>query len=179
VKTKNRLILLTIALIAIVMVATVLAFYLLHSSLPLSSVAGRYLTYYGGNETKMFQVDASSKYGIYNESFHTLYAGDTNKGDPCVIVTLTVRNDYAEEKPSGYFISLTANLYNKEGKVVGWIMTPPPLLGSLFGGIAEFNLESGEKETIDIFLAYNKTIDTKDLDHYGLYVFNIQDAPTP
>ena len=152
---------------------------------PTPTPAGRYLTYYpehltcGGNETKIFLLDASSTYGFYNESFSTLYSGDINKGDACVIVTLTIRNDYAEEKPSGYFISFTASLYNKEGKAVGWIMTPPPLLGSLFGGIAEFNLQSGEKETINIFLAYNKTIDLKDIDHYDLFVFNIQDAPTP
>jgi len=185
VKIKNRLPLLIIILIAVVVMGTVLVFYLSHTSLPRSPVAGRYLTYYpehltyGGNETKIFLLDATSKFGFYNESFSTLFSGDVNKGDPCIIVTLTIRNDYTEEKPNGYFISFTASLYSKEGEVVGWIMTPPPLLGSLFGGIAEFNLQSGEKETINIFLAYNRTIDTRDIDHYDLFIFNIQDAPTP
>jgi hypothetical protein len=81
---------------------------------------------------------------------------------------LTIRNDYAEEEPSGYFISFTASLYSKEGEVVGWIMTPPPLLGSFFGGIAEFNLQSGEKETINIFLAYNKTARAMDKSSGGI-----------
>ncbi|MEM3703472.1 MAG: hypothetical protein QXX79_03505, partial [Candidatus Bathyarchaeia archaeon] len=181
VKIKNRLPLLTIILIVVITMGVIMVFYPSHESLPRGPVVGRYLTYYpehltyGGNETKIFLLDASSKFGFYNESFCARYAGCVNKGDPCLIVALTIRNDYTEEKPRGYFISFTAGLYDKEGKLVGWIMNP----GEFFGGIAEFNLQSGEKATINLFLAYNKTIDAREIDHYDLFIFNIQDLPTP
>lgn len=177
---KNRLLLLAIILIVVVTIGVVLVFYLSSASSPRGSVVGRYLTYYpehltyGGNETKIFLLDASSKFGFYNESFCTRWSC-VNKGDPCLIVTLTIRNDYTEKKPYGYFVSFTAGLYDKDGKLVGWIMNP----GQFFGGIAEFNIQSGETKTVNIFLAYNKTIDKEDIDHYDLFIFNIQDLPTP
>lgn len=183
-RVKRGPILLTVASIVVVLVGAVMALNLFHlfSS---SSATGRYLTYYpehlmyGGNETKIFLLDSSSRYGSYSESFHTMYSGEVNKGDPCVIVSLTIRNDYTEYKPSGYFVSLTAGLYDKDGKVIGGIIQPPSLLGSMIGGFAEFNLQNGETATVNIFFTYDKTVDTKNIDHYDIYVMNIQDAPTP
>jgi len=70
---------------------------------------------------------------------------------------------------------LTAYLYNKDGQIVGRVMTPPPLLGSLHGGFIEVNLETGETIAFDVYVAYDK----QDIDHYELYIFNIGSAPTP
>lgn len=176
-KTKNRLLLLTIVLIAVVILATlVVVVYLPHdSSLRFNPVAGSYLQYERGNETQILLLNASSKYGTYNESF-----GDINKGDPCLIVNITVRSDYPTYIPNAVarVISFSANLYNKEGKIVGSIITPPST-GTSFADFGQVFLESGQKGSINIFLAYNKTIDTKDLDHYDLYVSNITGVPQP
>lgn len=151
----------------------------------------RYLTYYsshyvyGGNETKIFLLTSNARYGSYNQSFQTLYSGEVHEGDACIIINVTIRNDYTKEQPgpdgfpdfpegpfpSGYFISLTAYLYNKEGQVMAEIMTP----GYMYGGFIEVNLETGETATFDIYVAYDK----QDVDHYELYIFNIQALPTP
>lgn len=167
------------------------------SELPANDVTplgAHYLTYYpshltyGGNETKIFLLSANARYGSYNQSFQTLYDGEIHKGDACFKINVTIRNDYTKEQPAlggysdrpddpfpnGYFISLTAQLYNKEGQAVGRVMTPPPLLGSLHGFI-EVNLKTGETATFDIYVAYEK----QDIDHYELYIFNIGPAPTP
>lgn len=191
--------------IAIAVAATVLiAFFATRASSPSTSelfangvtpVSAHYLTYYpshltyGGNETKIFLLSADARYGSYNQSFQTLFGGEVHKGDACFIINVTIRNDYTKEQhgpggysdrpddpfPSGYFISLTAQLYNKEGQAVGRVMTPPPLLGSLQGGFIETSLKTGETTTFDIYVAYEK----QDIDHYELYIFNIGPAPTP
>lgn len=138
-----------------------------------------YLTYYpshltyGGNVTKVLLLDSKLRYGVYEHDFQLqMCEHGVKKGDPCVIVTATIRNDYEEEWPHGYFISLTVYLYNTKGELV-----PAPVMtyGQLFCGMVEVNLRRGETTTVDIYVAYDK----QDIDHYELYIFNIQNAPTP
>lgn len=169
------------ALLVVLGTAAILltAFYIAYIS-GSSSKEKHYLTYYpslldyGGNETKILLLASTAKYDSYKQSFQNL-AGSVNKGDPCFVISATIRNDYTEAKPQGYFVSLTALLYNKEGEVVGRVMSPPPLLGSLHGSYAEVNLGNGETAVFNIYVAYDK----QDVGRYELYVLGIQDAPTP
>lgn len=164
--------------IAIVVAATALiAFFANFISSP-APIGAHYLTYYpshltyGGNETKVLLLDSNIRYGVYDHDFRLLLCDqEVKKGDPCVIVNVTIRNDYSEEWPSGYFISLTAYLYDNEGKTVGRVMT----YGQLHSGMVEVNLKTGQTLTFDIYAYYDK----QDVGRRELYVVNILDTPTP
>ena len=61
--------------------------------------------YQGGVETKVFLVDSQLHYSVYNESFTRSGATGSysiNKGDPCVIINGTIRNDYDQDYYFGY-----------------------------------------------------------------------------
>ena len=140
----------------------------------------RYLTYdpshttHGGKETKVLLLDSSLRYGAYDHDIPQLMLCHhaVNKGDPSVIINVTIRNDYTEEWPLGYQIALAAHLYNTEGKRVGIVMTR----GQLFCGFVEvWKVERGDTVTFDIYVAYGK----QDIEHYELYVHSIQEFPTP
>ncbi len=146
---------------------------------PICKLCKRYLTYYptheyGGNETKVLLLNSDLRYGVYDQDIHQLMGcyHPVAKGDPCVIINVTIRNDYTEKWPAGYQISLTADLYNTEGEKVGTIMNQ----GQLFCGFVEvWKVECGETRTFDIYVDYDK----QDVDHYDLYIYNIQKYPTP
>lgn len=139
----------------------------------------RYLTYYpshiehGGNETKVLLLASNLRYGVYDRDFHQLMCEhEVKKGDPCVIVNVTIRNDYTEEWAQGYFISLTVYLYDTEGKQV---QAPIMTYGQLHCGMVELNLSRGDTTTFDISVTYGE----QDIDTYEIYIFNVLDAPTP
>jgi len=100
------------------------------------------LTDIQGNETKIFLVSTDNpRYGVYNWRY-TGYGAEINEGDPCFIVSVTVRNDYTtnsifidEDSPFGLInnhVKLTANLYNQQGRVDAVDVTYP--INSLHGG---------------------------------------------
>jgi len=164
-------------IVAAVLVFGVLAAFFLR---PISTLpnGARYLTYYpshltyGGNETKILLLNSSMRYGVYDNDFKfSLCETEVKKDDPCVIINVTIRNDYTQEWPSSYFISLTAYLYDNEGEHVGTVMT----YGQLHCGMVEVNLKKGETLTFDIYVYYDK----QDISRYELYIVNIQDSPTP
>jgi len=179
-------------LVAIAVAATVLiAFFATIILSPTQAPGnGRYLTYYpthltyGGNETRIFLVTSNARYGTYNQSFHKPEGGEVHEGDACVIINITIRNDYTKGQPGpdgypdrpddpfpqGYFVSLTAYLYNKDGQVNAGILMP----GYMHGGFIDVNLETGETSTFEAYVAYDK----QDIDHYELYILNIGFAPT-
>ena len=159
-----------IVIIVIVAIVGVAAWYYT----TLTPTPERYLTYRNGTETKIFLLDSDLRYGVYDHDIHQLRGckHPVKKGDPCVIINVTIRNDYTEEWPAGYQISLTAYLYNTEGEKVGTVMT----YGQLFCGFVEaWKVECGETRTFDIYVDYDK----KDIDRYELYIYNIQKYPTP
>ena len=172
-KTKNLIAIIT-TLIIIGVIAG--AYYYTTFLTPKSE---HYLTYYpshehGGSETKVLLLESNLRYGVYDHDILQYMFCDhsVNKGDPCVIINVTIRNDYTEEWPAGYQISLTAYLYNTEGKRVGTVMN----YGQLFCGFVEvWKVECGETRTFDIYIDYDK----QDIDRYELYIYNIQKLPTP
>lgn len=171
-KTKNFIAIITALIIVGVMAG---AYYYVTLSTPRGA---HYLIYYpshithGGKETKVLLLDSKLRYGVYDHDFRLLLSDHpVKKGNPCVIINVTIRNDYKEEYPRGHFTSLTAYLYNTEGKRVGTVMT----YGQLHVGMVEVNVKRGDTATFDIYVYYDK----QDIDHYELYIFNIQKMPTP
>ncbi len=92
-----------------------------------------------------------------------------HKGDQCLIINATVRNDYTLENPPSNqaaiyhlngtasdttataVVTLTAHAFNQQGQVNATDVTPPYPMGGLRG--ATEPLDSGENTTLTIYLA--------------------------
>jgi len=130
------------------------------------------------SETRIFLEAASSRYGYYKNQTD---AG-VQKGDPCFIVNVTVRNDYSEQQPPpsnqaynfseyGYYLYFDALLYNKNGSVdvkdvvvdqqPGWVGDAYP--------INFIRVDSGETRTFDVYLATGK----RDIERFELLIYEI------
>jgi len=118
-----------LAAIAIVLVAIILfsLVYILQSSAPTPQPKGEeYLRfagdYQGGVETKVYLVDSMLFYGVYNESFSRSGATGSysvNKGDSCVIINGTIKNEYDND----YYFGISADVYNSAGETIEPILT--------------------------------------------------------
>lgn len=124
-----------------------------------------YLTDISGNKTKIFLVSTDNpQYGFCNWSYCPVGSIDVQKGDPCFIMNVTIRNDYTtdsfwmdEDSPSGLYnnhVKLTANLYNQQGRVDAIDVTNPN--NSLHGGHV-FVVELGATHSIELYLATDCT----------------------
>jgi hypothetical protein len=79
-------------------------------------------SYQDGAQTKAYLIDSQLYYGTYNESFSRFGAtGDysINKGDPCIIINGTIRNDYDKD----LYFAITANVYNTAGDKIEPVLT--------------------------------------------------------
>jgi hypothetical protein len=116
-------------------------------------------TLQGGAESKAYLISSQLSYGVYNESFSRVGAtGDysVNKGDPCVIINGTIRNDYDKD----YYFAITANAYNIAGEKIGPILTansPQP-------GFSVVHVNKGSVASFELQLKY----DAKDVSNYDL-----------
>jgi hypothetical protein len=127
--------------------------------------------YQGGVETKVFLVDSQLHYGVYNESFTRSGATgfySINKGDPCVIINGTIRNDYDED----YYFCITADVYNSKGEKIEPILTinsPQP----------SFTVAKVNSDAVDVFEIQIK-YDGKDIVSYDLFIaFEPTETPPP
>jgi len=171
-----------------VVLVSILGLHYLFASSNTSNIEGPssgYLTYpLGEEETMIFLVSTDNpRYGFYNWSYTGYgYGAEINEGDPCFIITVTVRNDYTkdpiwtdEDSPSGMYnnhVKLTAHLYNQQGRVDAVDVTYP--INSLHGGHV-FKIEPEETHSVTLYLA----TDCKDIDRYEIYVTYIGPAMEP
>jgi hypothetical protein len=159
---------LVLAAITIVLVTIILfgLFYFLQSSVPTPEPkGGEYLhfagDYQGGVETKAYLVDSMLFYGVYNESFSRSGATGSysiNKGDPCVIINGTIKNEYDGD----YYFGITADVYNSAGETIGPILTvdsPQP-------GFTVAFVDKGAIGYFEIQIKYA----VKDITSYDLFV---------
>jgi hypothetical protein len=127
--------------------------------------------YQGGVETKVFLVDSQLHYGAYNESFTRSGATGSysiNKGDPCVIINGTIRNDYDED----YYFCITADVYNSKGEKIEPILT----INSPQPGFTVEKVNSGAVGVFEIQIKY----DGKDIVSYDLFIaFEPTETPPP
>lgn len=150
-------------------------------SKPIQSVSGYYLTY-EGNISRIFVVSANASYGKYPYSTQTTLNGSVVKhGEPCVIINVTVRNDYSTQypppNPNPYnstvaWVYLTAQLFSGEKQISATdllLFGMPPSAGAFV------SLNSGENGTLTIFLATKNT----DITSFQIVTRYITGLPLP
>lgn len=87
-----------------------------------STVGGRYLNFQNGETSKVYLINSSARYGIYEEDMDIGGSGQwaeysIKKGDPCIIIDATIRNDYDRE----YIFLVTAETTIRVVKRWGWL----------------------------------------------------------
>ena len=95
------------------------------------------------HSTQIYLVDSNLSYGTFKDSYVS-YMLDKYfyvKGDPCVVVRGTIRNDGADDS----WISITTRVYDKSGQSVGTVITKStkPWFQSVFvesSGTASFEI---------------------------------------
>jgi hypothetical protein len=171
---NKKLVILTLTAVLLILIFFI-AIQLLSTASVKQPKNGEYLPYLadyqGGVETKVFLVDSQLNYGVYNENFTRSGAAGSysiNKGDPCVIINGTIRNDYDED----YYFGITADVYNSKGEKIGPILTinsPQP----------GFTLEKVDSNAVGVFEIQIK-YDEKDIVSYNLFIaFEPTETPPP
>lgn len=132
---------------------------------PFPPAAGYYLPY-RGNISRIFVVSTSISSGFYPYPTRSAI-GQTGgppvveKGEPCVIINVTVRNDYSAQypppaqfpnspTPAFAYVFLTAKIFSGNNEINATDLTNvglPPTSWSSAG------LNAGETQTISIYLA--------------------------
>ncbi len=124
-----------------------------------------------GAQTKAYLVDAQLYYGVYNESFSRSGAtGDysVKKGDPCIIINGTIRNDYDKD----YYFGITANVYNSAGDKIEPVLT----INSPHPGFALTKIDKDSTGTFELQIKY----EGKDIVNYDLFIaFEPSEVPPP
>ena len=171
---NKKLITLTLTAVFLILIFFI-AIQLLSTASVKQPKNGEYLhyptDYQGGVETKVFLVDSQLHYGVYNESFTRSGAAgfySINKGDLCVIINGTIRNDYDED----YYFGITADVYNSKGEKIVPILTinsPQP----------GFAVEKVNSDAVGVFKIQIK-YDGKDIVSYDLFIaFEPTETPPP
>jgi hypothetical protein len=141
---------------------------------PIQSVADCYLQSQG-NESRIYVVSANASYGYYPYPTVTFpsYFNSNEKfvaenGEPCVIINVTLRNDYSLQYPAPnpsslnnnsteVYVSLTAQLFNNEGKVNSADITNAGYIASAGTNSAFTSLNYGESTTVTLYIATSNT----------------------
>jgi hypothetical protein len=117
--------------------------------------------YQDGAQTKTYLIDSQLYYGVYNESFSRFGAtGDysINKGDPCIIINGTLRNDYDKD----YYFGITANVYNAAGDKIEPVLT----ISSPHPGFALTKIDKDSTGIFELQIKY----EGKDVVNYDLFI---------
>lgn len=185
-----------IAAIIIVMtfllvVSIVSYYYLTKSAMPIQSVSDYYLQY-NGITSRIFVVSANATHGNYPGPTVTAVPYPTESviaqsGEPCVIINVTLRNDYTTQNPApnpvplpNYnstltYIALTAHLFSGETQINATDITNAFPLDSVFTNRAFTSLNYGESTILSIYLATNET----DITSFQLIPYYVGLAPSP
>jgi len=119
-------------------------------------VGGKYFPMDNGT-SKIYLINSTANYGVYSYDMSLAPGGniEAHAGDPCVIINGTLRNDYDEP----YWIDLSAQLYDANGKPVGKVLTdiPTHYAGQVY---AESNST--------VIFSFTVNYDKKDVSHYEL-----------
>ena len=135
-----------------------------------SQISDGYYLPYEGNYSKIFVVSTNSSYGYYPIQTYTYSNGtEVTWGGPCIIISVTIRNDYSTEYPlpnpfptsnsTSAWVYLMAQLFSGGQQINAMDLSYgppiPPLFGPYIGsGTA---LASGESGTITLYLGTNST----------------------
>jgi hypothetical protein len=138
----------------------------------IQSESGKYLSFLNGSSSKIFLIDSRARYDVYdiNMSMFGLspMATPIKKGDACVIINASIRNDYDRD----YWIVVVARLYNTNGDEVGNVTQ----FNAAWKQFEQFHAKSNETTTFDIYVRYDK----KDVEKYDIFLdFKLLDMPMP
>lgn len=135
------------------------------------------------NLSRVFLLSAEPRYGVYKNWNNA--AGGLHRGDPCLILNLTLRNDYnAEKQPpplgsydfsKGYSVFLKILLFSKNEIVATGPWTVIDSEGKPTMIDSQTNFRYDQTATFDV---YTPT-DRQDVDHIELYVLEIGPPPVP
>jgi len=141
-------------------VVDVLTYYLkAHPPISIdNSGFGEHLHYREGEETKVFLIDSYARYGAYYRDIY-LPSSSAKRGDPCVIINGTIRNDYDKD----YFIPLSADLFNSRGEEVGTVIS----YNAPLPGFTVVYAKSGCTTLFEIYVKYDGE---NDIVHYDIFV---------
>jgi hypothetical protein len=169
---KNKLIIATLAIVAVLLasfwVTQQISFWPSSAVKPnvasLQPIAGYYLTF-RGNNTEIFLISATVTSGSYPYQTRTAIGSKSGsppvveKGEPCVIINVTIRNDYSEQSPvpdhfPGHptlaYVFLTAKIFNGDKQIS---ITDLTQVGLPPDSWSSASLQSGETATVSIYLA--------------------------
>lgn len=152
---------------------------------PIQSLSNYYLP-----NSKILVVSANATYGNYPGPTVTTGPYPTESviaesGEPCVIINVTLRNDYTIQNPAPnaipYYnststnIALTANLFSGETQINATDITNAFSLDSVFTNRAFTSLNYGESTILSIYLATNEM----DITSFQLIPYYVSLAPPP
>ena len=141
---------------------------------PIQSVANYYLQSQG-NESRIYVVSANASYGYYpfpTVTFPPFFNSNktyvAKNGEPCVIINVTLRNDYSIQNPAPnpsslnnttteVYVSLTSKLFNSEGQVDSTDITNAGYIASAGTNSAFTSLIYGESTTVTLYIATSNT----------------------
>jgi hypothetical protein len=137
-------------------------------------------------DSKIFVVSATASYGNY--PFPTVTNGPDKSpiaeiGELCVIINITLRNDYSYQNPASYIlndtgnvnVALTANLFEDENKISSRDITNAFPINSVFTNRAFVVLSYGETTEITDYIATNSC----DVTSFQLVPYYIGEMPPP
>jgi hypothetical protein len=120
-------------------------------------------------DSRIFVVSANASYGSY--PFPTVtnqpYSSPVviaRQGEPCVIINLTLRNDYSAQTPAvnhwtnsspTVYVSLTAKVFNGNNSISSKDITNALGIASAATNSAFTSFDYGENTTVTIYLATN------------------------
>jgi hypothetical protein len=167
VMTKRTTILVVVVFLIASILSTIVAVnYLINqpkpTPRPIQSQSSFYL-----DDSRIFVVYANGSYGKY--PFPTVMDFDDSpiaeKGQACIIINVTLRNDYSDEYPppnspasynsSTVFVSLTAELFDGETKVEARDITNASPILSAGTNAAFASFQYGESTSLTLYIATN------------------------
>ncbi|OPY26891.1 MAG: hypothetical protein A4E28_02268 [Methanocella sp. PtaU1.Bin125] len=115
-----------------------------------------YLSKVGGNISKIYLVNSCLSYGVFENDLVSPYGISIKKGEPCVIINGTIRNDYKEN----YFVGLSVDFVNQTGSYHGIMVSQWP------GSFITLLSKSNETSPFEMRLKYGN----KDVKDYKIYI---------
>ncbi len=127
------------------------------------SKGGYYLKISDTEESKIYLINASAKFGKYGRDLWWY----VKKGDTCVIISGIIRNDYDRD----YYIPLSAVLYDSKGEKIGIVVQPERP-----DHFTVVHVRSGETTTFKLYVL----CDECDVVDYDVFIpFEPSEIPPP
>jgi hypothetical protein len=144
-----------------------------------------YLHYQG--DSRILVASANASYGSYPYPTVTNFPSGSpiaENGEPCVIINVTLRNDYSTQNPAPnpyslnstkVYVALTALLFSGKEPISAKDITNANWISSASSNRGFTSLDYGESATLSLYLATNN----KDITDFLLSAFYIGILPPP